>query len=620
MIGAGLLVIGLLLQMTVGAIHWDLFACPVNVIVLVVYIIALVAMHLLRKRVYLFGWLSHYSAAVSSLLWVVGMTVVMGLIRQAPSGHAPADLLGFSQMISSWPFVLLYFWMVTALGLTILRTGFSLKISRISFLLNHIGLFIALITATLGNADMQRLKMTTRMGSAEWRATDDKGQLIELPLAIELKDFTIDEYPPKLMLIDNETGRTLPEKSPVHVLLEEGVTNGSLQDWQLTIEQSIPMAASVATEDTLKFTEFHSMGATYAVYLKAVNQKNQTTKEGWVSCGSFLFPYKAIRLDSLTSIVMPEREPQRFVSEVKIYTQEGTITGGTIEVNRPMEIEGWKIYQLSYDETKGRWSDISVFELVRDPWLPVVYTGIIMMMAGASVCLSAHKRGKRRTKHELGILYTICNSRTGLLGFGSFCCLERYKNGMAYGFTFLGLAIFFSFIIGMWISLERPPMRTMGETRLWYSFFLPLAGLITYARWKYKWILSFSCILSLVFICINIFKPEIHNKTLMPALQSPWFAPHVIVYMFAYAMLGAATVMAVYLLWFKKKEIERKEMDLCDNLTYVGLAFMTLGMLTGAIWQKKPGDITGLGTRKRLGRQLPGSLIWCISISDWASH
>ena len=43
-------------------------------------------------------------------------------------------------------------------------------------------------------------------------------------------------------------------------------------------------------------------------------------------------------------------------------------------------------------------------------------------------------------------------------------------------------------------------------------------------------------------------------------------------------------VMAVYLLWFKKKEIERKEMDLCDNLTYVGLAFMTLGMLTGAIW------------------------------------
>ena len=129
-------------------------------------------------------------------------------------------------------------------------------------------------------------------------------------------------------------------------------------------------------------------------------------------------------------------------------------------------------------------------------------------------------------------------------GLGAFTAWKGKKPAWTYGFTLLGLAIFFSFILGMWISLERPPMRTMGETRLWYSFFLPLAGLITYVRWKYKWILSFSCILSLVFICINLFKPEIHNKTLMPALQSPWFAPHVIVYMFAYAMLGAAVVMA----------------------------------------------------------------------------
>lgn len=392
-IGAGLLLIGVLLQLTVGSINWSLFAAPVNVIVVVVYLLMLVAMHLLRRRVYLFRWMSHYSAAVSALIWVVVMTVVMGLIRQAPSSHAPSDPLGFSQMIASWHFVLLYFWLLTSLGLTILRSGFSFRINRLSFLLNHTGLFIALLAATLGNADMQRLKMTTRMGNAEWRATDDKGQLTELPLAIELKDFTIDEYPPKLMLIDNETGRTLPENSPVHLLLEEGVASGKLDDWELTIEQSLPFAASVATPDTVKFTEFHSMGATCAVHLKAVNRKNRLTRQGWVSCGSFLFPYKALRLDSLTSLVMPEREPQRFASEVKIYTQTGTMVEGTIEVNRPLEVEGWKIYQLSYDETKGRWSDVSVFELVRDPWLPIVYAGIIMMMAGA-LCLfiTAQKR------------------------------------------------------------------------------------------------------------------------------------------------------------------------------------------------------------------------------------
>ena len=175
---------------------------------------------------------------------------------------------------------------------------------------------------------------------------------------------------------------------------------------------------------------------------------------------------------------------------------------------------------------------------------------------------------------------------------------------VVYAATLAGLAVFFAFILGMWISLERPPMRTMGETRLWYSFFLPLAGIITYSRWRYKWILSFSFVLSLVFICINLFKPEIHNKTLMPALQSPWFAPHVIVYMFAYAMLGAAAVMAVYLLWIKKKATEEREMELCDNLVNVGLSFMTLGMLFGALWAKEA--ITGVGIRRNPGRQPRG--------------
>ena len=67
-IGAGLLIIGILLQMTVGAINWDLFACPVNVIVLLVYIVALIAMHLLRKRVYLFSWLRRRCMAIKATI------------------------------------------------------------------------------------------------------------------------------------------------------------------------------------------------------------------------------------------------------------------------------------------------------------------------------------------------------------------------------------------------------------------------------------------------------------------------------------------------------------------------------------------------------------------------
>ena len=153
--------------------------------------------------------------------------------------------------------------------------------------------------------------------------------------------------------------------------------------------------------------------------------------------------------------------------------------------------------------------------------------------------------------------------------------------------TVAGLLVFSVFIAGLWISLERPPLRTMGETRLWYSFFLPVAGLITYQRWNYKWILSFSTVLSAVFIIVNIAKPDIHNKVLMPALQSPWFAPHVIIYMFSYAILGAATLVALYYLVREKKIGDTYHfMEMTDNLVYVGTAFITLGMLMGAIWAK----------------------------------
>lgn len=158
----------------------------------------------------------------------------------------------------------------------------------------------------------------------------------------------------------------------------------------------------------------------------------------------------------------------------------------------------------------------------------------------------------------------------------------KERRTAAIALTAAGTALFASFIAALWAGLERPPLRTMGETRLWYSLFMPVAGIITYSRWRYKWVLGFSTVMAVVFICINLFKPEIHNKALMPALQSPWFAPHVIVYMFSYAMLGAALLVALWML--ARKSV--KEMAMADDLVNVGLAFITIGMLFGAVWAK----------------------------------
>jgi hypothetical protein len=56
-------------------------------------------------------------------------------------------------------------------------------------------------------------------------------------------------------------------------------------------------------------------------------------------------------------------------------------------------VDGWKIYQFGYDTQQGANSRISILELVSDPWLPFVYTGIYMMLAGA-VCMFVLGKGK----------------------------------------------------------------------------------------------------------------------------------------------------------------------------------------------------------------------------------
>ena len=167
---------------------------------------------------------------------------------------------------------------------------------------------------------------------------------------------------------------------------------------------------------------------------------------------------------------------------------------------------------------------------------------------------------------------------------------KKIKHGQLFGnlFTIFGTLVMVLFIAIIWVKIERPPLRTLGETRLWYGVFLPLVGILTFLKWKYKWFLYYSLGLATLFLVINIAKPENFDKTLMPALQSPWFVPHVIVYMVSYALLGVSSVVSawgLYLLKFKTFKLEFLEK--ADELVYTGFAFLTLGLLFGALWAKE---------------------------------
>ncbi len=68
----------------------------------------------------------------------------------------------------------------------------------------------------------------------------------------------------------------------------------------------------------------------------------------------------------------------------------------------------------------------------------------------------------------------------------------------------------------------------------------------------------------------------------MPALQSWWFVPHVAVYIFSYSVLGCA-----FLFGCAELAGRRSFLEAADTLVYIGLAFLSLGMLSGSLWAKQ---------------------------------
>lgn len=287
LIGGGLIFAGLMLELCVGPVVWEAFAWPVNGIVLAGFLVLIAVAFLLRKRAYAFRFIGTYQAAIPTLVYAVVLTIIMGLTRQTENGT------WLNNMLTFWPFVLIYVYMAMILGQVVLRrlkqmvSDHCSMVNDIPFLLNHLGLFLAMTTATLGNADMQRLKMVTVVGEPEWRALTKEGAIHEMPLAIELKQFIMETY-----------------------------DDGS---------------------------------------------------------------------------------PKRFASEIQILTKSGKNIETTVDVNKPVEVDGWKIYQYGYDTQMGTMSQISILELVSDPWLPLVYTGIYMMLGGA-VCLFIFGGKKRKTQ------------------------------------------------------------------------------------------------------------------------------------------------------------------------------------------------------------------------------
>ena len=97
-------------------------------------------------------------------------------------------------------------------------------------------------------------------------------------------------------------------------------------------------------------------------------------------------------------------------------------------------------------------------------------------------------------------------------------------------------------------------------------------------QWRGRWLLAAVVAVGVLFTVVTVAK--INFGTLVPALRSAWFVPHIGVYMLAYSALAIALVAGILIPW-------RNTFPLMMRLVQTASCLLLVGMLCGAVWAQQ---------------------------------
>ncbi|MBU1014243.1 MAG: cytochrome c biogenesis protein ResB [Bacteroidetes bacterium] len=376
LINLALLIAGFVLEFVLSEYRITLPGWPINLVIAIgLIVIFWISSKILNNRITSF--LSGVPAAVTAISFVMFLVLLMAFIPQQRQ-EGWIQTWGLTHLKNSWPYLFSAIYLLAILGHAIFKRLNKFNLKNIGFFLNHAGLWILIASASLGSADIKMFNMNLVLDRAIYFAEDKNGITQQLPFAIKLLEFDIEEYPPSLAIIDNETSKIVTKKG--EKLFDVNIGNKfNWNDWQFEIEQSI---AEARYKDG-QYDSSSTMGATPAVEIKAVNVNSGVEKTGWISAGNFMYDKQLMPLNETLSLAMTVQAPKKFSSKLRIFKTVSKYEDAEIIVNKPIEVFGYKIYQVGYDEKMGKWSKMSAIQLIRDPWLPAVYTSIFMILAGS---------------------------------------------------------------------------------------------------------------------------------------------------------------------------------------------------------------------------------------------
>jgi hypothetical protein len=388
--------VGVALQLILGDFSNEFLRYPWGVILAVNYLYVLLLVYVQSAR---WKWLQQLFdgyTMVASLTSMMVLTIIFGLTRQDPATQGWVGALGLSRMTSSWIFNLLLLYFVTALGLCVMRDLHHWRRVRLAALMSHLVVFVALAAAMFGSADKERVMVELHQQRLTYEGVNSKGEQVELPFGLTLKEFSMEEWPAKLYIVDTRT-----QQYSQHFLLADAEgAEADIDGWRLRVGQSIDMAARMMESE--EWREINHIGAAPAIRVEAEHLRSGKRVEGWVSCGSFIFEPQYLWLGERYVVVMPPREAKRYLSEVEVMDGSGRVSRHQIEVNKPARIGSWRIYQVGYDTQRGRWSTSSVVECVRDGWWSVVQVALWLLLSSGVVMFLTAQGKRQASKNKEG--------------------------------------------------------------------------------------------------------------------------------------------------------------------------------------------------------------------------
>lgn len=354
-----------------------LLSWPMNILCVLFLVFSLVFLGIVLRDNLFVVWLAGIPFGLFLVFALAFLSLIGGVVPQDGSaGGSLADMLGLNQVFSGWAFFFVVAVFLANLGLSVARKMVPFRFSNLQFLLFHAGFWIVLACGFAGSADLQRVIIPVYEGRQSTRGyLPEKDRMVELPFSIYLDDFSVEEYTPQITLYDPRNDRVIPGRTGRFTDIGKGYTV-SWPGIQVEVVEYLPYALPDKNGNPVPAGREDGIA-----YAKIRGVSGGTRFETWLNTGSPVMKPRVVRLGHCYLVMFPG-SPRAFRSDV-------VLTGGSgkrsamLEVNRPVECEGWKLYQMGYDEKEGRWSRLSLIEAVRDPWLPVVYCGFFMIMAGS---------------------------------------------------------------------------------------------------------------------------------------------------------------------------------------------------------------------------------------------